>query len=117
MPQTGKLCQNWRRTRCHKIVIVIIIIIIQFFIYLRAELISPGPITESARNKKTNNNTTTKQNTHKEDKTKNTNKHKKNKDKAKNANANRIMVPLKEIRAVYMLSSAAAGQLQSQYGA
>jgi hypothetical protein len=35
---------------------------IQFFIYLRAELNSRGPITESARNMKTNNNTTTKQN-------------------------------------------------------
>jgi hypothetical protein len=45
---------------------------IQFFIYLRAELNSRGPITESGRNMKTNNNTTTKQNTHKEDKTKNT---------------------------------------------
>jgi hypothetical protein len=56
---------------------IIIIIIIQFFIYLRPELNSLGPITESARNMKTNNNTATKQNTHKEDKTKDTNKHKK----------------------------------------
>jgi hypothetical protein len=46
---------------------------IQFFIYLRAELNSRGPIRESARNMKANNNIATKQNTHKEDKTKNTN--------------------------------------------
>jgi hypothetical protein len=51
---------------------------------------------------KTNNNTTTKQNTHKEEKTKNTNEHKKNKDKAKHANANKIIIPLKEIKAVYV---------------
>jgi hypothetical protein len=68
---------------------------IQFFIYLRAELNSRGPITESARNMKTNKNTATKQNTQKEDKTKNTNEHKKNKDNAKNANANKIIIPLK----------------------
>jgi hypothetical protein len=89
---------------------------IQFFIYLRAELNSWGPITESALNMKTNNNTTTKQNTHKEDKTKNTNTKKKNKDKAKNANANKIIISLKEIKTTYVLNSAASGQLQSQYG-
>jgi hypothetical protein len=50
---------------------------IQLFIYLRAELNSRGPITESARNMKTNNNTTPQPNTHKEYKTKNTNKHNK----------------------------------------
>jgi hypothetical protein len=66
---------------------------------------------------KTNNNTPTKQNIRKEDKTKNTNKQKeKNKDKAKNANANKIMIPLKEIKTIYVLNSAAGGQLQSQYG-
>jgi hypothetical protein len=51
----------------------------------------------------------------KQDKRKNTNKQK-IKDKAKNANANKMMIPLKEIKAIYMLSSTACGQLQSQYG-
>jgi hypothetical protein len=87
---------------------------IQFFIYLRAELNSRGPITESARNMKTNNNTTTRQNTHKEDKTKNTNTRKTRKSQ-KNANANKIMIPLKEIKSVYVLSSAAGGQLFKKY--
>jgi hypothetical protein len=40
----------------------------------------------------------------------------KNKDKAKNANDNKIMIPLKEIKTIYVLNSAAGGQLQSQYG-
>jgi Asp-tRNA(Asn)/Glu-tRNA(Gln) amidotransferase C subunit len=68
---------------------------------------------------KTNNNntTTTKQNTHKRRQDKEHKQtQKKNKDNAKNANANKIMVPLKELKAVYVLSSAAGGQLQSQYG-
>jgi hypothetical protein len=38
------------------IIIIIIIIIIKFFIYLRAELNSRGPITESRNNNNNNNN-------------------------------------------------------------
>jgi hypothetical protein len=41
---------------------------------------------------------------------------KNNQDKAKNANANKMIIPLKEIKAVYVLNSTAGGQLQSQYG-